>query len=74
MLSEDLVFFRADKRGVELSINTMIIIILAIVALIVILFIFSSAARQFAASVFTNLKIALGMLNETHLSNVSVNP
>jgi len=50
-----------NKKGVELSINTIIIVILAILALIVILFIFSGAMREFAVSLFAKLKNALGL-------------
>lgn len=55
-----------NKKGVELPINTLIIIIIAIVALVIILFIFSETARQFAANIFARLRQAFGMWpNET---------
>ncbi len=56
-----------NKKGVELSINTIIIIILAILVLIVILFIFSGAMRDFAANLFAKLKTALGLWNSTQI-------
>jgi hypothetical protein len=56
-----------NKKGAELSVNTLIIIILAIIVLVVLLFIFSSAARQFAANIFTNLNIAMRDSNATQL-------
>jgi len=56
-----------NKKGIELSINTIIIIILAIIALIVIVFIFSRAMRQFAADLFTKLKNALGLWNANQI-------
>lgn len=54
-----------DKKGAELSINTIIVIILALLVLVVTIFIFSSAARQFAANIFAKLKTALGIWNAT---------
>ena len=60
--------FPMNKKGAELSINTLIIIILAIIVLVTMIFIFSSAARQFAAAIFTWLKNSLGMLNETPIA------
>ncbi|MCL6500496.1 MAG: hypothetical protein K6T16_00480 [Candidatus Pacearchaeota archaeon] len=51
------------KKGVELSINTVIIVIIAVIALVLILFIFSSAMREFALDIITKLKNALGLYN-----------
>lgn len=54
-----------SKKGAELSINTVIIIILALVALVVILFIFSSSMREFASSIIGKLKNALGLFSSS---------
>lgn len=59
--------FLINKKGAELSINTLIIIILAVIVLVTMIFIFSSSAKQFAATVFTWLKNSLGMWNETQI-------
>jgi hypothetical protein len=56
-----------DKKGAELSINTLIIIILAIIVLVILLFIFSSASREFAANIFAKLKMSLGLWNSTQI-------
>lgn len=56
-----------DKKGAELSINTLIIVILAVVVLVILLFIFSSASREFAANIFAKLKTALGLWNATEI-------
>ncbi len=56
-----------NKKGVELSINTIIIVILAVIALIVIIFIFSGAMRGFASDLFTKLKNALGLWNASQI-------
>lgn len=50
-----------NKKGVELSINTLIILLIAIICLVIVIFIFSSAARQFAGNIFARLKQAFGM-------------
>ncbi len=57
-----------NKKGVELSINTLIIIIIAVLVLVIIVFIFSGAMRGFAADLFTKLKNALGLWNSTKIA------
>lgn len=49
-----------NKKGAELSINTLIIIIIAVICLVILLFIFSGAARTFASTIFARLKQAIG--------------
>lgn len=56
-----------NKKGVELSINTLVTIIIVVICLIIVLFIFSSAARQFAANIFARLKQAFGFWNATQM-------
>ena len=56
-----------NKKGIELSINTIIIIILALIALIVIVFIFSGAMRQVASNLMIKLKNALGLWNASQI-------
>lgn len=59
-----------NKKGVTLSINTIVIIILAIIALIITVLIFSGAARQFAAAIMARLRAALGMWNATNATRI----
>jgi len=56
-----------NKKGVGLSINTIVIVILVVIALIVILFIFSGAMRGFATNIFSKLKNALGLWNASQI-------
>ncbi len=51
------------KHGVELSINTVIILILAILTLVVIILIFSSAEKTFFTEIGNKLKSVFGLLN-----------
>ncbi|MFA5084683.1 MAG: hypothetical protein WC475_04910 [Candidatus Paceibacterota bacterium] len=61
-------FHNGNKRGAELSINTVVIVILAVIALVITIFIFSSSARQFAANIFSKLKFAMGIVNSTQIN------
>lgn len=45
-----------NKKGVELSINTVIILILAILTLVVVILIFSSSEKTFFTEIGTRLK------------------
>jgi len=51
------------KQGVELSINTVIILILAILTLVVVILIFSSSEKTFFAEIGNKLKSVFGLLN-----------
>lgn len=57
-----------EKKGVELSINTVIIVILAVLALVVLILIFTSSGRMFFSEIITKLKSALGLLDSTGLT------
>ena len=54
-----------NRKGVELSINTIVIVILVLIVLIVVLFIFSGAMRDFASNILAKLKTATGLWNAT---------
>lgn len=56
-----------SKKGAELSVNTIIIIILALIALIVFLIIFSSSMRQIVADIAVKIRSAFGLWNATSL-------
>ncbi|MBS3073312.1 hypothetical protein J4465_00760 [Candidatus Pacearchaeota archaeon] len=56
------------KKGVELSINTIIIVILAILALVVLMLIFTSAGKTFFSDIMMKLKSSLGLLNSTGIT------
>jgi hypothetical protein len=54
-----------SKKAVSLSIETIIILILAIIALIVLLFIFSSGMREIVSDFFNSITSALGLWGAT---------
>jgi len=56
-----------NKKGVELSINTIIIIILAIIVLVVTIFIFSSSMRQVMADLMSKIKMGFGLWNSSQI-------
>ncbi len=54
-----------SKRGVELSVNTIVIVILCIIVLVVLVLIFTGAFGKFGGDILYKIKSALGMLNAT---------
>jgi len=50
-----------DKKAVSLSIETLVIIIVGVIALIIVLLIFSSGMRQVFADIFEKIRSALGL-------------
>lgn len=56
------------KRGVELSINTIILVILAALVLVITIMIFTSAGKTFFADIMAKLKLALGLLDSTQIT------
>ncbi len=57
-----------EKRGVELSINTIILVILAVLVLVITIMIFTSAGKTFFADIMEKLKLALGLLDSTQIT------
>lgn len=57
-----------NKKGVELSINTIVIIIIAIIALIVILLIFSGAMKGVFSELMAKIKNAFGLWNASKIT------
>lgn len=58
-----------NKRGVELSINTIIVVILAVLVLVITIMIFTSAGKTFFADIMSKLKLAFGLLETTSLTS-----
>lgn len=54
-----------NKKGVELSINTIILLILAIIAFIIMLLILTGNMKGIMASISTKVKQVLGLWNAT---------
>lgn len=50
-----------NKRGAELSVNTLVIVILAVLVLLIVSLIFSSAMRQIFVDIFNMIKNVLGL-------------
>ena len=50
-----------SKRGAELSVNTLVIVIIAVLVLLVVSLIFSSAMRQIFVDIFNKIKSVLGL-------------
>lgn len=56
-----------QKKGAELSINTIIILILLIIALVVLVLIFTGAMKGISSSIWTKIKNALGLWNASEI-------
>lgn len=56
-----------NKKGVELSINTIIILILALIALVVTLLIFSGSMRQIISSISSKIGSVFGLWNSSQI-------
>lgn len=54
-----------DKRGVELSVNTIIIITLALLALVITVLIFTGSMKTIIAEISAKIKQAFGLWNVT---------
>ncbi|MGB9707953.1 MAG: hypothetical protein ACPLXC_01330 [Candidatus Pacearchaeota archaeon] len=54
-----------NKRGVELSVNTIILIILALLALIITVLIFTGAMKTIIAEISSKISQAFGLWNAT---------
>jgi cell division protein FtsN len=50
-----------SKRGAELSVNTLVIVIIAVLVLLVVSLIFSTAMRQIFVDIFNKIKSVLGL-------------
>lgn len=56
-----------NKKGVELSINTIIIIILAIIVLIVIILILTGTMKNVIAEITSKIRYAFGLWNASQI-------
>ncbi|MEM4703136.1 MAG: hypothetical protein QXP53_01490 [Candidatus Pacearchaeota archaeon] len=56
-----------QKKGAELSINTIVIIIILIIVLVVVVLIFTGAMKGITGDIWSKIKNALGLWNSSEL-------
>jgi hypothetical protein len=56
-----------DKKGVELSMNTLVIIIILIIVLVVMILIFTGSMKGIESSLWVKIKNALGLWNASEM-------
>jgi hypothetical protein len=56
-----------NKKGVELSINTIIIIILAVIALVVLILILTGTMKNVIVEITSKLRYAFGLWNASQV-------
>lgn len=59
---------KMNKRGVELSINTIVIIIIAIIVLIVLILIFTGSMKDVIAELSAKIKSVFGLWKSSQIS------